>query len=135
MGDKPSLDPIEVARLLAGAFLSQRLAAVVGPYAVIILAAMGGAAFALANRPPTGRSSSFFFFTWTTVMAVLLTVPVATLVANYKDDWEAQWFFIPMAAILAYTADRWKELVGAGVDAIKLLIRNWASKGPTGEEK
>ena len=62
------------------------------------------------------------------------TVPVATLVAKYKDGWEAQWFFVPMAATLAYTADRWKELVGAGVDAVKLLIRYWASKGSTGEE-
>lgn len=133
MDNKPSLDPIEVARLLAGIFLSQNLAAVIGPYAVIILAAMGGAAFGLANAAPTGRYGSFFFFTWATVLSVLFTVPLATWVATYNDRWDAQWFFIPLAALLSYTADRWKDLVAAGVDTLKLVIRNWA-RPPKGEE-
>ncbi len=35
----------------------------------------------------------------------MLTVPIASLVASYKDTWEAQWFFMPLAVALAYTAD------------------------------
>lgn len=129
MDDKPSLDPIEVGRLLAGLFLSQKLAVVVGPYAVILLAAMAGAGYALSNSRLTGRSSYFFFFFWRMLVSILFTVPVATLVAQYNDKWEAQWFFIPVAAALAYYADRLKELLGTLFEGAKGWVRGWANKG------
>lgn len=129
MEPKGSLDPIDVARVLAGIFLSQQVAGIVGPYSIIILAAMAGAAAALANRKPTGRYGSFAYFFGATLASVLLTVPAASLVATLNDKWEAQVFFVPVAALLSYTVDRWKELVGSGVDAVKRLIRNWATKG------
>lgn len=129
MDDKPSLDPIEVGRLLAGLFLSQKLAAVVGPYAVIFLAAMAGAGYALANTKLEGRASFFFFFLWRVLGALLATVPVATFVSLYNDKWEAQWFFIPVAAALAYYADRLRELAGTFFDGLKSWVRGWANKG------
>lgn len=128
----PSLDPIEVARLLVGLFLSQQVAAVVGPYAIIILAAMGGAAFRLADAPATGRYGAFFFFFWRTIAAVLLTVPVANMIAARDATWEAQWFFVPAAAGLAYTADRLKGLAVAAVEGAKSLIRGWVGHKPPG---
>lgn len=130
MEPKGSLDPIDVARVLAGIFLSQQVAAIVGPYSIIILAAMAGAAGGLANRAPTGRYGSFGFFFGATLAAVLLTVPAASLVATLNDKWEAQAFFVPAAAVLAYTVDRWKEFIGIGVDAVKRVIRNWAKGTP-----
>lgn len=129
MDEKPSLDPIEVARVAAGALMSAKLAAVVGPYSLILLAAIAGAAIRLANRPSTGRSASFFFFLGATFASLVLTVPIASLVASYKDTWEAQWFFMPLAVALAYTADRWKDIANVLVDAMKTFIRNWANKG------
>lgn len=128
--DDQNLDPVEVARVIAGLLLSQKLAVVVGPYAVIFLAAMAGAATALANREQTPRFNSFWFFGWTTLIAVLLTVPAANLVARYNDSWQAQWFFIPTAFVLSYAGDKWKSIFAFLLDQAKVLVSNWVnSKG------
>lgn len=127
----PSLDPVEVGRLLAGLFLSQKLAAVVGPYAVIFLASMAGAGYALANTKLDSRASFFFFFFWRALAALLFTVPLATVVSLYSDKWEAQWFFIPVAAAVAYYADRAKEIAAMFFDGVKSWVRGWANKSNT----
>lgn len=126
--DDQNLDPIVVAKLIAGVILSQKLASVVGPYAVIFLAAMAGAATALANRELTSRFNSFWFFGWSTLISVLLTVPTANLMARYNDSWQAQWFFIPAAFILGYAGDKWKPIGAFMLEQAKVLVSNWVSK-------
>ncbi len=129
MNDKPSLDPVEVSRLLAGYLMNPRLAAVVGPYSLIILVALAGAALSLANRKYTGRYSSAAYILGNTVVGLIGAVPLSTLTATYNDSWEAQTFFLPLAFGLAYMGDRWKGLFNAVAEAAKLWVRNWASKG------
>ena len=125
---KANLDPIEVARLLAGVFLSQQVAAVVGPYAVIILAGVAGAAFKMSNRKSQGFANSLIFFFACVMWSMLVTVPLATFLASTRENWSAQWFFVPCAAFLAYTADRLKDVAAGAVEAAKIVIRNWAAK-------
>ncbi len=129
MNDKPSLDPVEVSRLIAGYVMSPRLAAVVGPYSFIILVALAGAALSLTNRKTTGRYASAIYLMANTVVALFLTVPLATWVATYNDSWEAQTFFLPLAFGLAYMGDRWKTLFNAFMEGAKGWIKNWANQG------
>lgn len=129
MEPKVSLDPVEVAKVLAGIMLSPKLAAVIGPYSLILLVAMAGAASALANRPPTSRRGSFIFFAWTTVLSLCFTVPAATLVATYNENWDAQWFFVPMAFSLSYIGDKWKDIFAEGVSMLRAVLRQWANRG------
>lgn len=128
MDNKPSLDPVEVARLLVGLFLSHQVAAVVGPYAVIILAAMGGAAFKIANRAPATWFRTTVFFFAATVIGTLAAVPFALFVSSWNEKLEAQWLFVPAAAWLAYVTDRMPEVANGAFDAVKSVIRNWANK-------
>lgn len=133
--DKTNLDPIEVARLVAGVFLSQQLAAIVGPYAIIILAAVAGAAARLGNRKPGPGPDDpkpinpFLFFFLALLFALLLTVPVAAMVASWNEKLETQWLITPVAAFLAYVADRIPSLASSVFDAVREAVVNWITKG------
>lgn len=109
--------------------MNPRLAAVVGPYSLIILLALAGAAASLVNRKPTGRYGSAVYLAVNTVIGLAFAVPLSTLTATYNDSWEAQTFFLPLAFGLAYMGDRWKDLFNALLEGAKAWIRNWASKG------
>ena len=131
---QPNLDPVEVAKYVASLAMSPALAQVVGPYSIIILSSILGAAVGLTNRDPLDRGPAFYYFARAILTSLLATVPIATLVATYFDGWEAQWLFIPAAAILAYMSGRWREVAGFVGDQLKALIANWVNgngKGPT----
>ena len=123
------MDPVEVSRLVAGYLMDPRLAAVVGPYSLIILLALSGAALSLTNRKSTGRWGTARYLSINTVVGLAFTVPLSNLTATYNDSWEAQTFFLPLAFGLAYMGDRWKDLFNAALDGVKAWIRNWANKG------
>lgn len=127
--ERTSLDPVEVSRLLAGYLMNPRLAAVVGPYSLIILLALAGAALSLTNRKSTARLGTAVYLAVNTIVSLAFTVPLATLTATYNDSWEAQTFFLPLAFGLAYMGDRWKDLFNAALEGAKAWIRNWANKG------
>lgn len=128
----PNLDPIEVAKYAASLAMSPTLASIVGPYAVIFLASVLGAGAALANRDPLDRGPSFYFFSRAVLSALLATVPLATIVATYFDGWQAQWLFIPGAVLISFWADKSKQIFVFIGEQVKLLVKNWVTKG---EEK
>ena len=124
-----SLDPVDVARLIAGIFLNPTLASIIGPYSMIFLAAVGGAAAKLSNKPASGRLAAFRFMAIATLMSVLFTVPAANLVARWSEDWNAQLFFLPAAVLLGYAGDKWKQLLVFVIDLGKVWAKNWVNKG------
>jgi hypothetical protein len=131
----PNLDPIEVAKYAASLAMSPTLAGIVGPYAIIVLASVLGAGAALANRDPLDRGPSFLFFARAVLVALLATVPVATIVAAYFEGWQAQWLFIPGAVMLSYWSDKSKAIFSFVGGQMKLLIQNWVTTKGDGEPK
>lgn len=125
----PALDPIEVAKVVAGLVLSQHLAGVVGPYSAIILASVLGAGASLTNAPSMGRASTCLFFLRGCGAAILFTVPLSSMAATRFENWDAQWFFIPMAVVIGYSADKGKQIATVVSDTLKSWLRGWANKG------
>lgn len=124
----PNLDPINVVQYLASLAIDPNIAAIVGPYSVIILASIGGVAASLANdKTLTKRSQAFWFLLRGIFASLLLTVPVATFVATYSEAWQAQWFFIPAAIVLSYASGKWKQILDFGLGLAKKWITNWVT--------
>jgi hypothetical protein len=127
-----SLDPLSVAQLAASILVDEKLASVIGPYAVIFLCALGGAGYALGNNKTiTTRMGAFWYMSRAILFSLLLTVPTSTILAKYSADSDAQWFFIPVAAVLSYIADpnRLKGIVTFFSELAKVWLKNWVNKG------
>lgn len=105
--NQTDLTPVAVITLLASTIFSASVAAVVGPYVVIAIGAMGGAAVALMQRESSGRAKAILFFCGATVMAILLTVPLAMLTTMAFKGVPDQWLFAPFAFGLGYLGDKW----------------------------
>jgi hypothetical protein len=124
-----NLDFSELLRLMIGLAVSQQLAGVLAPYALIFIASLLGAGTALGNTPmPVARLVALKFFLRATITSLLFTVPIATLVAKYSPSWEAQWFFAPVAAVLAFVTDKWGKIAAFVADVASGMIRNWANR-------
>ena len=73
------LDPVNVSIALASVLFGPALAAVVGPYAVILIASTVGAAWALGRRDPSARIGAAWYFLRLNATAVLVTVGLASI--------------------------------------------------------
>lgn len=104
MTPQPQLDIVAVAISIAAAFFGADLALVIGPYAVIFLAALGGAGWALASRPTTDTKHGLLFMLLMVGLALIGTVPLAEAVARLFGI-EARWMFAPMATLIAARPD------------------------------
>jgi small basic protein len=130
-GPTVDLSPVAVLVTLASTIFSAQVAEVVGPYIVIALGAMCGAAVALLQAEKRGRFQAFVFFFGSTVLAVLLTVPFALLVATYITKVHEHWLFAPIAFGLGYVGDKWNKIfpwIGGKVNKVIDLVIELRSK-------
>jgi hypothetical protein len=111
--NQTDLTPVAVITMLASLIFSASVASVVGPYVVIGIGAMGGAAVALMQAEARGRFKAFLFFFVYTSLAVLLTVPVSMLVTTYFTSVQQHWLFAPMSFGLGFVADKWPAVLSA----------------------
>ena len=136
MDDKPNLDPVAVASFIAGSLVNPKLAAILGPYSIIFLASVLGAAARLGNRAPSKDGermmNPFLFFFLAILVSLIATVPVANLLSSTNDKIEAQWLFAPASGMLAFLADRIPELFKVAYSAFKGVLKDtitkWVSK-------
>lgn len=105
------LDPVNAATAITALVLGPSLAAIVGPYAVILIAATTGAAWALGRREQTGRLGAAWYFVRMNATAVLLTVSLATLARIVFGLDEERWLLAPIALIVGGVGDDW-PLIG-----------------------
>lgn len=114
------LNPVQAVTIFAGAVFAPQVADFVGPYVVILLGAMGGAAIALMNAEAKGRGRAALIFMSSVFISVLLTVSVATGIAAYFS-WRDTWLFAPVALALGYLGDKLPQLfrwAGTKLDAM-----------------
>lgn len=125
---KNPLDPLSVAQLLMGLVLNPTLASIIGPYSMILLAAIGGAAASLADdKQSLTRWQAFAFFLRGIGVALLWTVPATTLVANYLH-WEADWILLIVAAILSYATGKWRQIIAFFTSLGRAWIISWVKR-------
>lgn len=101
-----SPDPVAAAIALASVVFGPSMAQIVGPYAVILVAATVGAAWALGRRDPNSLSPAWYFARLQ-VTALLLTVGLAQLIGGWIGADETSWLLAPIALVVGALGDDW----------------------------
>lgn len=123
MNPNPSLDPVSVMVTILAATLSPAVSAVLGPYAVIILASGTGAAWSLGRREPSTKLSAAWFFLRVNMTACILTSSIAALLNKVYEVPGVEWSFALVAFAVGLVGDDWKA---AGLWLLERLPRRAA---------
>lgn len=118
MNPPPVLDIVGLFVFIAAILFSHEVAAVVGPYMVIVIAATIGGSFALARRDKTTRTAAVWFFGRVVGLAVLLTVGLAAAANAYRPDLSPRVLVAPIALLVGFIGDDWPKLLGKVVRVI-----------------
>jgi len=129
MNQPPVVDIVGLFVFIAAAMFSHEVAAIVGPYMVIIIASTSGASFALARRDKTTRTAAVWYFTRVVGLAVLLTVGFAAVANAYRPDLTPRVLVAPIALLIGFVGDDWPKLLGKVVRAIFSAIDLVRGKG------
>jgi hypothetical protein len=106
------------------------VALILGPYIVIGIGAMGGAAVMIMQRSGDGNVRAFIYFLASTTLAVFLTVPISMGVASLYGPLQETWLFAPVSFCLGFMGDRWPAVFHWGAEKINSLVDAWiASRG------
>ena len=101
------LDPVSVAIALASILFGPHLAAIIGPYAVILISATVGAAWALGRRDPAAKVSAAWYFLRLNATAILITVSIAKLAGIWLGVADHSWLLAPIALVVGGVGDDW----------------------------
>lgn len=125
------LSPVSVFTVIASSVFGVQMAAVIGPYIVIAIGAMGGAAVAIMQREGVGNVRAFVYFMAMAALSVLLTVPLSAMVAAFLTPIQEQWLFAPVSFALGFAGDKWGAILSwAGVKFNSLVDVLIAARGP-----
>lgn len=108
---KIDLSFIAMLTFIASKFFSPDVAAVVGPYVAIFIAAVGGTAVAALKAESRSRGRAYLIFFISVLIAVAGTVSISTLIAAYVDAVQSQWLFVPVAFALGFLGDKWADVL------------------------
>jgi hypothetical protein len=113
MNSNPPIDPVTVAIAIAGTAFSPQLAQLIGPYAVIVLAAILGAGISAGLRDQSSRTSTLLHMVTWVGLSLLFTVPLSMLVMAYAvpEGVQLQWLLGPVATLIAGVGHRWPQLL------------------------
>ena len=114
MNSQPSvLDAVGFGIFVASWVYAPSVAAVVGPYIVIVLAAVIGASFALKRREKTARLVAIWYFLRVAGLAVLITVSLASIASSYYSSLTERALITPVALMIGAIGDDWPKLLRA----------------------
>ncbi len=122
-------DAVGFGIFLAGLVYAPGVAAVVGPYIVIVLASVVGASFAVKRREKTTRAGALFYFLRVAGLAVLITVSLASIGSSYYDNLTQRVLITPVALMVGAVGDDWPALLRAIVRFIFSTIDLARGKG------
>lgn len=104
------LDPTAAFTVLLASIFGAQLSAVIGPYAVIILAATTGAGWGLGRCPPMTRAQGLWYFLKLNATALLVTVPIASGVQHMLGWQEANWLLVPVGLLVGGVGNSWPKV-------------------------
>jgi hypothetical protein len=100
----PHLDIVTLMIVLSSAVFGPDLAQAIGPYSVIILSAIGGAAWSATGIEQATRMRTLRHMATMVGLALIGAVPVAEILARVTDI-EVRWTLGPVAAAIAARPD------------------------------
>jgi Ca2+/Na+ antiporter len=100
----PPLDIVTVAIAAFTAMFGANVGVPLGTYAVIILGALGGAAWSASKREDSRRMSTLLHMVLMVGLAIICTVPLAEAVASWWHI-SSRWMFAPVAVVIAARPD------------------------------
>jgi len=128
------LDAVGFGIFIASWVYAPSVAAVVGPYIVIVLASVIGASFALKRREKTTRLVAIWYFLRVAGLAVLITVSLAGIVSSYYSSLTERVLITPVALMIGAIGDDWPKLLRAIVRFIFRAVDLARGKPSSGEE-
>lgn len=93
----PPLDIVSVAVTIAAVLFSPEAAAMAGPYAVIILGAIAGGSWSASRLALGGRLETAKYLAGIVTLALLLSVPAASVATAYYDGLTFNYLLGPVA--------------------------------------
>lgn len=106
-------DAVGFGIFLAGLAYAPNVAAVVGPYIVIVLASVIGASWALKRREKTSRTAALLYFLRVAGLAVLITVSLAGIGSSYYSSLTERVLITPVALMVGAIGDDWPKVLRA----------------------
>jgi hypothetical protein len=128
MNHAPPIDIVTVAIAIATALFGRDVAAVVGPYAVIVLGALLGAAWSASRREPSTPGSTLGHMVMMVGLALLVTVPIAAVAGQYAGL-ESKWLLGPVAVVIAGIGQDWHAVASWAVGRVRALVDRRAGSG------
>jgi hypothetical protein len=125
------LDPVNAMVALLTLLLGPAVAKIIGPYAIILIAASTGAAWSLGRRPTSSRLNAFWFFARLNLTAMLLTVSLAMMVRHWGLPIDPQWLLAPIAILIGGVGDDWPAVGKFVIERMgRLVDRKIDNVGP-----
>lgn len=128
--NQPVVDIVGLFVFIAAILFSNDVAAVVGPYLVITIAATIGASFAVARRERSTRISALFFFARVVGLAILLTVGFAAVASAYRPDLSPRVLVAPISLLIGFVGDDWPKLLGRVMKVVYGALDLFRKGGP-----
>lgn len=103
----PDLTPVGLVTVFASAVFGVNAALVIGPYVVILLAAILGSGGMIMQRDGDSNTRAFAYFLGAIGFSLMFTVPLAIGLAALWEPLQENWLYAPISAGLAYSTDKW----------------------------
>lgn len=128
----PKLDPVSGVVFLLSIYLGSEIAAVVGPYAVILGCGACGAGYGLSRWRACSVGMGALYIAGMTLVTLVSTIPAVELAHTYWPSLETRWLIAPAAMVIGAIGHDWPT-VGRAVlrRALNILQR----KADAGQEQ
>lgn len=124
------IDPLTILALIIAAVAGPRLAAVISPYAVIVIAATIGGAWSLGARATSGRFSAVWYFVRLLATALVITTSLAKIFGHWVPWVDAQYLIAPIALAIGAVGDRWRAVFSWAMGAAGRILERRLGGGP-----
>lgn len=106
-----NLDIVAAATAIFSWMVNPQLAVYIGPYFVIIVSAIAGAAWSLGRRPESARLGAAAYFVLMVLTAIVFTVPLSKWAASFVSWGDVSVLFGPVAFLIGGVGADWPSLV------------------------
>lgn len=132
MGGNSNLDAVQATIVVLTCLFGPSMAAVIGPYAVIVLAAIGGASWSVGRRPAGERSllNDGLFFVRLVITALMIAGGLAVWAERWTGPDTRQWTLPVIALAIGAVGDDWPSVARWFAS----VIRRWVLRKADGKD-
>jgi hypothetical protein len=127
----PPIDIVTVAVAVCASLFGAQVAEIVGPYSVIVMGAVLGAAWSTSRRDALPRLSALGHVLLMVALALLVSVPAAELLALHTPL-ASRWLLGPVAAVVAGIGQDWPAVLRWLIGLLRRRAEREIGGGPDG---